>query len=99
MGPAISCRAVDADRGDWPISMRTDLPPANVTCTTGSVGVALIRYRKAARLLTGNGDASVETGSNGCCRPLVGWACPGSPRRGPQDRDDEIVAKARTASG
>src|SRR5664279_1706570 len=61
--------------------MRTNLPPANVTCTTG------FRRRCAdplpgsgALALTGNGDASVEDGSNGGCGPLVGWACPGSPR-------------------
>jgi hypothetical protein len=51
-------------------------------------------------LLTGNGDASVEDGIKWLLQTVGLLGVPGLAALGvPQDRDDEIVAKARTASG
>ena len=51
-------------------------------------------------MLTGNGDASVEDGIEWLLADR--WSAGRALARrvgGPQDRDDEIVARARTASG
>ena len=53
-----------------------------------------------ARSLTGNGDASVEGGIEWLLQIVGRLGVPGlAALRVPQDRDDEIVAKASTASG
>jgi hypothetical protein len=51
-------------------------------------------------LLTGNGDASVEDGIEWLLQTVGLLGVPGLAALGvPQDRDEGIVAKARTASG
>ena len=51
-------------------------------------------------MLTGNGDPSVEDGIEWLLQTVGRLGVPGLAALGvPQDRDDEIVAKARTASG
>ena len=63
-----------------------------------SVGVSLICYREAAQLAHRNGDASVEAGIEWLLQTVGLLGVPWPAALGvPQDRDDEIVARARTA--